>query len=68
MSQNMSISREIKLLELRECATRLLGAAWNDGPFSRVRQMQIRHELQALAREEARILAKLYLPKKGLVR
>lgn len=60
-----NIISEITLLELRECATRLLGAAWHDGPFSRVQRMQIRHELQALAREEARILAKLYLPKKG---
>lgn len=63
-----NIISEITLLELRECATRLLGAAWNDGPFSRVQRMQIRNELQALAREEARILAKLYLPKKGRVR
>lgn len=63
-----NIISEITLLELRECATRLLGAAWNDGPFSRVQRMQIHIELQALAREEARILAKLYLPKKGRVR
>lgn len=63
-----NIISEITLLELRECATRLLGAAWNDGPFSRVQRMQIHLELQALAREEARILAKLYLPKKGRVR
>lgn len=63
-----NIISEITLLELRECATRLLGAAWNDGPFSRVQRMQIHLELQALAREEARILTKLYLPKKGRVR
>lgn len=63
-----NIISEITLLELRECATRLLGAAWNDGPFSRVQRIQIHLELQALAREEARILAKLYLPKKGRAR
>ncbi len=61
MSQNMSISREIKLLELRECATRLLGCAWNDGPFSHVERLQIVYELSALAREEARLLRAMFL-------
>lgn len=58
-----NILSEVTLLELRECAGRIIGAAWNDGPFGPVQRMQIRLELKALAREEARLLRKLYLPK-----
>lgn len=60
-----NILSEVTLLELRECASRIIGAAWNDGPFGPVQRMQIVLELRALAREEARLLRKLYLPKMG---